>query len=430
MLSLIRVDDIAISVADDGPPTKIYANERLKLESSAIDELSTFRTIEGISRIAVTPDFHRGAGTPIGTTALIDRVYPRVVGGDIGCGLRLDATDLTDIDITRDLKDRIRHAFFGGGREIIVPNKADVLAYGLEATVRGRSASRIPRLQRSHAGGALGSGDVASILGAYAASQSERDNLLGTIGGGNHFVEIQRVAEVIDRKVAYDAGLKVGTICIMSHSGSLDLGHVVANWHGDRAKDLNVGARPAHGYLPLDGADGIRYVQDSYNAANFAMVNRAVMNSMLADVLNCDLSSIYDSPHNLVWSDREGYLHRKGSCPADTGELVMVPGSMGTRSCLAIGLGFDGTMSSSAHGAGRVLNRNSARAAGDATQVHVVTKIDHERARADVAAEIAKHLNEESPRAYKDVGEVINTSEQAGILRVVAWLEPLLTIKG
>lgn len=432
MVKISRVDDLTSTVVDNGPQTTIYANQNIKLELSALDELSKFRTIDGISQIAITPDFHKGSGTPIGTTALIDRVYPKVVGGDIGCGLRLDVTTLLDIEITRELKDSLRQTFFGGRREVLVKNRGDILAYGLQAELSGRSVSRIPVNHNSHASGALGYGDVASILSSYVNIESPIDNFLGTIGGGNHFVEIQRVSAIADRHAAHRAGIKVGSICIMSHSGSLDMGHVVANFHGDHAKRLHTGQIPDHGYLPLCDKDGFQYILDSYNAANFAMVNRAVMNSMVAEILNTELVSVYDSPHNLVWYDPNTgqYLHRKGSCPAGNDEFVMLPGSMETASCLAIGHGFSGTMLSSAHGAGRVLNRGAARHADSIKPANVVTKIDLDHARPDVLREISKDLNEESGRAYKDVREVVQTSEGAGIFSVVAWLEPILTIKG
>lgn len=432
MLKIHRVDEVTSTVIDSGPTTTIYANQNIKLEPSALTELETFRTIDGIKNLSITPDFHRGSGTPIGTTALIDRVYPQVVGGDIGCGLRLDVTSLSDVDVTPSLKDKIRHAFFGGGREVLVDSRSDVLAYGLQAKVSGRSTNRIPSIQKSHANGALGYGSVADILSDYANIDSKIDNFLGTIGGGNHFVELQRVTKIVDKHAAYAAGIKVGSICIMSHSGSLDIGHVVANHHKEKAKSQHVGQYPVHGYFQLDNEFGLKYITDSYNAANFAMVNRAVMNSMLADVLDTELTSVYDSPHNLVWynEDTGMYLHRKGSCPANENELVMIPGSMGTASCLAIGQGFAGTMSSSAHGAGRVLNRNAARAVNETNALHIITKIDPDRVRADIAKEVMKTLNEEAPSAYKDIGEVISTSVDAGILNVVAWLEPILTVKG
>lgn len=434
MLSINRVSDIQSIVDDSGPETNIYANNNIKLEPSALVELEKFRTICGIEKISITPDFHKGSGTPIGTTALIDRVYPKVVGGDIGCGLRFDVTNLSDLVVTDKLKNDLRNAFFNGHREIFVKDRRDILAYGLQATLTGKSVSRIPKINKNHANGALGYGDVTSLLNSYTDNKSNIDNILGTVGGGNHFVEIQRVTEIVNRHAAYAAGIKHGSICIMSHSGSLDIGHVVANYHGDRAKELHIGSVPDHKYLSLSEKDGLRYIIDSYNAANFAMVNRAVMNSMVADILDTELNSVYDSPHNLVWYDESSnkYLHRKGSCPAHDQEIVMLPGSMETRSCIAIGHGFAGTMSSSAHGAGRVLNRNAARSSSDIIKKnpHVVTKIDIGSARPDIAKELTKSLNEESGRAYKDVKEVVSTSEEAGIFSVVAWLEPILTIKG
>ena len=426
----VRITDYSLTVDTPKISAIIYANEQVHLERSALDELESFAEIDGIQKLAFTPDFHRGAGTPIGTVALIDRVYPKIVGNDIGCGMRFDVTDLNVLDFTPALADQLRHAFFGGGREVHLPSRSDLLAYGLESAVNGYSTDCLPRVNIAHQGGSLGDGDVSKILSSFTNITSTRDNFLGSIGGGNHFVEIQQVDEIVDRATAWKWGITPGRICVMCHSGSLDLGHVVGNYFKDKARDSWQGKYPDNEYFPLSDALGLDYIRASYNVANFATVNRAIMSSMVARILKTQLSSVYDSPHNLVWLDGANFLHRKGSCPAANEEPVIIPGSMGTRSLVAIGQGFDGTMSSSPHGAGRVLNRNAARSAASMENIHVVTKVDIDSVRNDVAVELRKTLSEEAPAAYKDITSVANSVQSAGIAQPVAWLKPILTLKG
>ena len=424
-----RVNETALTVETETVNATIYANEQVHLERSALEELNEFGKIQGIKHLSFTPDFHRGAGTPIGTVALIDRVYPRVVGNDIGCGMRFDVTELDALDFTPELANRLRHAFFGGGREIYLDNRSDLLAYGLESTLQGYSSKHIPTINKAHQGGSLGSGDVSAVLKQFVDIDTRRDNFLGSIGGGNHFVEIQQVDEIVDKATAWRWGLNTGKICIMCHSGSLDLGHVVGNYFNDKARELWQGKYPENGYFFLPDELGLDYIRASYNVANFATVNRAVMSSMVAGILDSDLKSVYDSPHNLVWLEGNHFIHRKGSCPAAEGEPVIIPGSMGTRSLLAIGQGFHGTMSSSPHGAGRVLNRNAARNIS-MEDIHVITKVDIDNVRSDVAIELRKTLAEEAPTAYKDIKTVADSVAGAGIAKPVAWMRPIMTLKG
>lgn len=363
-MKLERKNSNMILANTDTKSIKIFVNENIDLEKTALEELENFSNIEGVIDIAITPDFHKGSGTPIGTTALIDRVYPNIIGNDQGCGMRFDVTDLTidDIEITEKLMDKVRHLFFEGG--------------------------------------------------------------------GNHFCEIQIVDEIVDKQLAFRYGIKKGSICIMCHSGSLDIGHLVSFFFKEKAKELWTGEYPVGGYFPLNDKLSQEYLMASYNAANFAMVNRMVMSGMMAEALNTSLKSVYDSPHNLVWDNGNNFLHRKGSCPAEENEPVIIPGSMGTRSAICVGKNFSDTYSSSPHGAGRVLNRNAARKSDDIENINIVTKIDYKKARDDVKSEIKKTLGEESPRVYKDITEVVNTVNDSGIASVVAWMKPLMTVKG
>lgn len=415
----------------EGVQSRIYANDQIKLEPVAIEELEFFSTIDGLSHLSFTPDFHKGAGTPIGTSALINRIYPKVVGSDIGCGMRFDVTSINSpIEVTPKIIETVRHAFFGGGRDVHVQSRFDLLAYGLETSITGNTMANSPKRHNAHDGGALGDGQVSHVLKTYTDFNGTRENFLGSIGGGNHFVELQVVDEIIDRKKAFELGLKVGSYCIMSHSGSLDLGHLVFNYFTDLAQSKHVGVYPKNNFFKLDGDDAVDYSRASYNVANFATANRAVLSAMLAGALETSITSIYDSPHNLVWNTGDGYLHRKGSCPAGNEEIVMIPGSMGTRSVIALGHGFAGTLGSSAHGAGRILNRNAARKETSQFDPIVISKVDLKTVRSDIANDLSKALAEEAPTAYKDIEQVVASQTSAGITSPIAWMKPVFTIKG
>jgi tRNA-splicing ligase RtcB len=432
-----RVSDVEIRLTGTPVEASIYMADPLKPEPSALEEAESVTGLDGLERLSFTPDFHKGAGAPIGTVALFDRVYPRMVGNDIGCGIGFSTLPgLKDFEATKDIKDRLRHAFFEGGRDISIQSRADILAYGMGAAdissanvLSGRTSDFLPHGHHSH-DDFLGDGRLSSLFADWCSNASVTDNTIGSIGGGNHFVEIQVVDEVVDRSVAHLLGLRKGMYCVMVHSGSLDLGHATGNRYTDLARATHVGRHPENGMFALYDEMAEAYMVAANNAANFATANRAVLAAMVGQTLDVQPQHVYDSPHNYIWKHRKGFLHRKGSCPARFQETVMVPGSMGTRSCIARGLGFEGALSSSAHGAGRVLNRNAARSAPDMLPAHLVTRLDPTLVRSDIAEEIRRSLSEEAPRAYKDVEEVIKTSAAAGILSVVAWMRPLLTIKG
>lgn len=426
-MKLNRLNDWSVEVDIPLKPI-IYVNKNIDIEKSALEELETFSQIDGIKKLSLTPDFHRGSGTPIGTVALIDRVYPKVPGNDIGCGIRLDVLPITELPPMEVLIPKLRHVFFEGGREIFIKDRSSVLlGDGLSENLYGKSTEGLDFKNQQF----LYSSGVSDVLSPYFTIKSERDNILGTIGGGNHFVEIQRVSEIKDGGLAHSLKIKPGSYCVMVHSGSLDNGHQVGNHFKDLAKSKFEGKHPKNGYFPLNEEDSHRYMIASANTSNFAKINRAIMSNMVAQVLGCEGKFIYDSHHNLILPHAEEYLHLKGACRATENEIVLIPGSMGSSSFVGIGLGFEGTSSCAPHGAGRVLNRGDSRKnVEDLKEINIVTKIDPKRIRKDVAEEVYKSIAEESPRSYKDVREVISTCEMAGIVKQAFWLEPILTIKG
>ncbi len=216
-----------------------------------------------------------------------------------------------------------------------------------------------------------------------SGGQHGRDTQIGSIGGGNHFVEMQLVDQVEDGAVAHAWGVKKGRLAIMAHSGSVGLGHLVGGYFSDRARALYPAGvpHPAHGFyaLPTGGPhahEAVRYLDALANAANFAFVNRLVLARValrvLGQVLGREIGTrlIYDAPHNLIWPGRDDvYVHRKGACPALgptetgpfawTGTPVVIPGSMGDSSWLLAGQGNDAALCSACHGAGRCAHPRS-----------------------------------------------------------------------
>ena len=291
-----------------------------------------------------------------------------------------------------------------------------------------------------------------------------RDAQIGSIGGGNHFVELQRVSRILEPVTAHAWGLKLGAVVVMVHSGSLSIGQR----SGALVKRLVREAypatlkHPANGLYPLPfGAAHQRtfqIVRDALHAAaNFAFANRLFLALMARDALEAvisetDFDLLHDAPHNFCWLDGDSALHRKGATPSrgysemqDTpfayhGEPVLVPGSMGAASYVLAGSGRADALWSASHGAGRLRSRGTAMRVDESEfaafmeRFTVVTPLDlrdpHVKSRPDIVREKLRELKQEAPFAYKDIAPVIDTLTAAGIARGVAMLEPLLTVKG
>jgi len=323
-------------------------------------------------------------------------------------------------------------------------------------------------LARVHFGGGLPARGTFAFDAWIRASGARdgRDIQIGSVGGGNHFVELQTVDEICDGPTAHDWGVSRGAVAIMAHSGSVGLGHTVGDHFAAVARSLHPPGvkQPAHGFfaLPAWGPHAARcaeYLDAMRNAANFAFANRLFLGLMavraLSEAIGRTISArlVSDAPHNLIWEQPDHhYLHRKGACPAlgaapeeagpfrYTGHPVMVPGSMGDSSFLLAGGGLEEAMASACHGAGRSLPRGKSGHVEEAVyeeamaRIRVVTPIDAEspmlRTRQDILAKHHQRLKEEAPYAYKPITPVIETIEEAGIARKVARLWPVVTVKG
>lgn len=527
MLTNHRLESLARRVSDHrleienphGVPVSLFANRDVAIEGDAIaqalDVVAVQGTIEEVwkaeqagtigpfwgdrpgqlERVVLTPDFHRGSGIPVGTVAQARGfVLPQAVGNDVCCGMRLLVTDITraELEAHLDALDQpLRAVFFQGQREIpMSPRQREALLreglWGLLETSEDNAGSGLwryyDRAQEERDLASVHFQGVVPARGLFAfedyvrasGAVSSRDSQIGSIGGGNHFVELQVIEELYDGGTAHEWGVGQGQVAIMAHSGSVGLGHVVGGTFLDRARALYPGAlrHPEHGFyaLPTEGphaALAARYLDAMHNAANFAFANRLFLGLMavrvLSEVLGRQVAArlVYDAPHNLIWTPSaqgqaagDVYLHRKGACPAQgpiadaastsrfrfTGHPVIIPGSMGAASYLLAGSGNEAALCSACHGAGRSLSRGKSRHVDEDTyretfsRLRVVTPIDPSapevRFRRDVLAQYHDRLKEEAPYAYKDITPVVQTVEDAQVARRVARMWPLLTIKG
>lgn len=489
-----------------GVDVQVFANEQVPIESAAVEELSSMlslqETVESfqnaspesfddsprIERVSLTPDFHKARGIPVGTIMETSGfVVPQAIGNDINCGMRLHRTNLSAEEVlarTDDLETACRKMYFEAGRRI--PTKFDHREsmflngiQGLFDTVernfdeglwsyfhRMIQEETLCRIDRR---GSLNVNRIHGLKDYIGKPKSiHRDGQIGSIGGGNHFVEFQRVEKIIDGAVAHAWGLVPGMVTVMVHTGSVAIGHACGSYYRDKVREVFPAAvkHPENGIfvLPTGAAhlETAKLFWDAMgNAANFAFVNRMFLALMAWSSLESLMGEVqfellYDAPHNMVWpSNRDGretVIHRKGACPARGyeamagtpfeyyGEPVLVPGSMGASSYVLAGSGFAGTNQSAAHGAGRAVSRGSAMKGFEKEfskflkEFRVVTPVDFRRQevklRRDIINKKLADLKQEAPFAYKGIGPVIETIQDAGMARPVAELKPIMTVKG
>lgn len=438
-----------------------------------------------IEKIVLTPDFHKGAGIPIGTVMLTKGfAVPQAMGNDINCGMRFYTTDLSEervLDRLPELTGEIRHIFFEGGRQIPMTGRQReaLLRYGLEGlleTYQDSQKSGLWRyyrpeeqekwLRRTVFRGSLQTADAEGLedfIGEYG--QLSYDDQIGTVGGGNHFLEVQRVAEIYDGQTANAWNIKKGAVAVMLHSGSLTIGHHSGLLGRKICQEIYPGglAHPENKIYPIperDGGPWERFWSAAGNAANFGFANRLFLGFMIQDAMTrvlgaCGMELLYDAPHNFIWKKQIGaekyYLHRKGACCAggceemtDTefacyGEPVMIPGSMGSSSYLLRGLGNPDCLWSASHGAGRQKSRGDAIRGNDEAfrrfmeRFHIITPIDPDRndlkGRRDILKKWEESIRAEAPYAYKDIDEVIRAIAAHGMAAPVARMEPIFTVK-
>lgn len=411
-----------------------------------------------VEAVATTPDFHPGKPVPVGVVADVrGAVLPHMIGNDIGCGMRMIVLDgVGEDDLSPKLDRVLRHKFFQGGRDIALSgtSRHALLREGLPGlleTIDRKRAGLLAALDMSAAWSDL---DRTSDAGAFATTHIDpgfreyaelrddlrRDAILGSIGGGNHFVEFGIVDRVEDPRLAYEYRLKPGSVVIVAHSGSLDFGQHVGS---TTAELLRRDCRPGDDWRILSEASSIpyeRYLNGQANAVNAAFGNRFLIGltavAALSECLNRPISHrlVYDAPHNAIWRTGSLARHRKGACPAAPDEPVILPGSMGDGTWLLTGLGSQEGLASAAHGAGRRLSRQEARSVAAIDPfLRIVGPVDSSeqrvRSRPDLLRELAGRLKEESPAAYRPIETVVDPMVDAGLVSRVAKIRPVLTVK-
>jgi len=450
----------------------IFASETINLESDAVSQLRDAASLAPAKKVLATADIHVGFGIPIGSVlGLADAIMPAAVGYDINCGMRLLRTPFTrgDININEIAVSIARDIPLGEGKSNLVLDKA-----GLEAVIHN-GVSAIPTLARRtghRAWEAFDTDQFAEDLkrieenGCMAAdaaavpsvSMQKGGSQLGTLGGGNHFIELQYVARILDQSLAKALGLFENQIVVMIHSGSRRFGYEVADEYMNiAAQKSETGRRKMLAYLSTETGAGKKYIAAMGAAANFAFTNRHVMALLVRRCFNrmfgpTALPLVYDVAHNMakLETHRQGrlWVHRKGATRAfgpermtatsfaQTGQPIITPGSMGTSSFLMVGTGnSDESLCSVNHGAGRVMSRTAASGRRRRGKVVAPARISDEQFKRSMEGiklitSDRRRIKEEAPDAYKDIEEVVRIVIGCGWAKGVAQMAPLAVLKG
>ncbi len=461
--------------ADMRVPVTIFATREL-LEAIAgdksLDQAINATTLPGlVGRVVVMPDMHQGYGFPIGGVAATEYphgvISPGAIGYDINCGVRLLASQIELDKVSSELDDlamSLNHHCPSGvgvsGHYWLNQNELEqVMRQGAQWALKKGFASEADLARTEEFG---------SIHGADPDKVSQRarqrgSNQIGTLGAGNHFIEVEVVDKIFDEEAASVMGLREGNLTLMIHCGSRGFGHQICT---DYVRDYQSLMQKYHIQLPdrelvsapMDSPEGKAYMGAMRAAANFAFANRQLLayharqafeETLAGRVKNWHLHQVYDIAHNMgkvETHELDGEkikvcVHRKGATRAfgpgtpgllgefqKIGQPVLVPGSMGTASWVLVGT--KGSMArsfgSTCHGAGRTMSRSKAKKMVRGSEL----RAELEARGIHVQAGSLPGLAEEAPQAYKDVDEVVETVSRAGIARKVARLRPVAVVKG
>ncbi|HSR15135.1 MAG TPA: RtcB family protein [Gemmatimonadales bacterium] len=466
-----RVADAVWEMAPEGGmrvPGRVFASEALFTRAEAdraVGQVANVAHLPGIVEASFAmPDIHWGYGFPIGGVAATDVdaggvVSPGGVGFDICCGVRLLRSGLTVSDfraheeaIMAALDARIPRGLGKGavaGRRLLEAVLADGAAAALDAGF-GTDGDLDRCEERGTSAGAR-----PDLISARARERG--GGQLGSLGAGNHFLEVQAVDRIEDPEAAAVLGLDEGGVCVMIHCGSRGLGHQTCTDHlavMGRAMAVHGISVPDRqlASVPAASPEGERYLGAMASAANFAWANRHILGHAAREAFSEGLGGadpamhlVYDVAHNLAKIEehpgdrRKLCVHRKGATralppghpglPVDLralGQPVLVPGSMGTASWVLRGVAGNPAFASAAHGAGRVMSRKAAKRERGGHDV----KADLESAGIAIRPGSVALLSEEAPYAYKDVDEVVDVCRRTGLAAPVARLRPLGVVKG
>jgi len=449
-------------------PARIFASDKIfkAVEEICVSQLVNVAQLPGIVGYSMAmPDVHVGYGFPIGGVAAFDLekgvISPGGIGFDVNCGVRLLVSNLKKEEFMKKRKEVLNEIYknvpsgLGENGEFRLDEKElkEVLEQGVKWAVKKGYATKEDE-ERIEDSGCIENADSSKV------SQKARGrgrNQLGTLGSGNHFIEIQHVENVFDKKTADVFGLEMGQIVVMIHCGSRGLGHQVASdyiqamekeYGYDKLPDRQLACAPINSKLGKD------YIRAMAAAANFAFTNRQVITFQIRKSFQklfgkSKLEILYDVAHNIAKFEKhkvngkeiEVCVNRKGATRSfgpgkkelpsryrKTGQPILIPGSMGTFSYVLVGTDKAEELSfaSTAHGAGRVLSRTYA--------LNNITsdEVEGQLRKHDVMIKAGskKGMVEEAPAAYKDIDEVARVSHELGLGLLVARLKPLAVVKG
>ena len=467
----LRMERISQMVTD----ATIFASDAVNLEPDAVRQLFDAACLPPAKKVLATADIHVGFGIPIGAVLGLDRaIMPAAVGYDINCGMRLLHTPFSkgQIDTDKVAVDIAREIPLGEGHENLRLDKT-----GLEAVIT-KGVAAVPALAQRIGHRAWEAftpeefaedlkrieenGQLRADLGAVPNLAIQKGSAqLGTLGGGNHFIEIQFVQEIFDQDLAKTFGLFKNQIVVMIHSGSRRFGYEVADQYMDvaaRSPEM-AGRRKMLAYLSTETSTGKDYIAAMGAAANFGFTNRHIMALLVRRCFNrmfgpTPLKLVYDVAHNIAKLEAypayggQLWVHRKGATRAfgpkqmaatifeRTGQPIITPGSMGTASFLLVGTGnSEESLSSVNHGAGRVMSRTAALGKthrGKITTAPLISDEQFKRSMEGIKLITGdKHrIKEEAPAAYKDIEEVVRIVVECGWAKAVARMVPLAVLKG
>jgi tRNA-splicing ligase RtcB len=452
-------------------PARVFADAKLLGEmrrDRSLLQLANVTTLPGIHVAALgMPDMHEGYGFPVGGVAgtrLPDgAISPGGIGFDINCGVRLLSSEMgldelapVRTALVHEISRSIPAGFGRSGRTALTRAQLDrVLEEGCRYLIGELGLGTRDDLAHIESSGALAGADAGCVS---ERAKTRGHDQLGTLGGGNHFVEVQVVDEIFDDPAASALGLRAGQVTVLIHTGSRGLGHQVCTdyvrvmdqvmaHYGITVPDRQLAC------VPFSSVEGRDYFAAMCAAANFGWCNRQAIAQRVRQVFErllggrpeCELRLIYDVAHNTAKRERFGAVelcvHRKGATRAfgpsadelppayrGVGQPVLIPGSMGTASYVLVGTDASGEISlaSACHGAGRTMSRSSAKRT---VRGHELRRELEDRGIA-VRCPSNAELAEEAPVAYKDVERVVDVVQKAGIARKVARLRPVGVVKG
>lgn len=453
-------------------PLRIYASEKTlqkMKEDKSIEQGINVACLPGIYKYSIMmPDAHQGYGFPIGEIAAFDTehgvISPGGIGYDINCGVRVLSSNLRREDIEPKITQLLDKIFMyipcgvGEKSQLKLNDKEldDVLNKGITWTARNGYTEE-GDAEKCEENGSMQSAD-ANGISSHARERGRAQ--LGTLGAGNHFIEVQIVEKIYDASIAQHFGItEENQITVMIHTGSRGLGHQTCTDYLRIAEQQPfVHSLPDKelAYFPASSPRAHEYFGAMSAAANFAWCNRQIISAQVRKTFievfgrtNSGLNLIYDVAHNIAklethqinGAKKKVYVHRKGATRAfgpghaeipkiyrKLGQPILIPGSMGTASYILVGTNkaMNNTFGSTAHGAGREMSRHEA-----IRKYNVNKLLDELKSRhIHIRSASRKGICEEAPGAYKDIDEIVRISDEAGIGKMVVKLKPLGVIKG